>query len=191
MKIGVLVSGNGSNLQALIDACQRGTIPAEIVCVLSDKAGAYGLVRAREAGITAESLRPRDHADRLAFDMAVDARLRHYGVEAVCLAGYMRLLTPEFVNGWGDRMLNIHPSLLPAFKGLDAVGQALAAGVKVTGCTVHIVTAEMDSGPIIVQEAVPILDTDTHATLTARIHAAEHRCYPQALRRLVEDQTQN
>jgi phosphoribosylglycinamide formyltransferase-1 len=186
MKIGVLVSGTGSNLQALMDACRDGRIPAEIVCVLSDKAGAYALTRARDAGIAAESLRPRDHADRLAFDRAVDARLRAYGVEAVCLAGYMRLLSPEFVDGWDNRMLNIHPSLLPAFKGLDAVGQALAAGVKISGCTVHIVRPEMDSGPIVIQEAVPVLADDTHATLAARIHAAEHRCYPQALQWLAE-----
>jgi phosphoribosylglycinamide formyltransferase-1 len=186
MNIGVLVSGNGSNLQALIDACQTGFVPGKIVCVLSDKASAYALTRAREAGIAAESLRPRDYADRLAFDRAVDARLRDYGVEGVCLAGYMRLLSPEFVAGWGDRMLNIHPSLLPSFKGLDAVGQALAAGVKVSGCTVHIVRAEMDSGPIVVQEAVPVQEDDTPDTLAARIHAAEHRCYPLALKALVE-----
>lgn len=186
MNIGVLVSGNGSNLQALIDACQSGFVPGKIVCVLSDKASAYALTRAREAGIAAESLRPRDYADRLAFDRAVDARLRDYGVEGVCLAGYMRLLSPEFVAGWSDRMLNIHPSLLPSFKGLDAVGQALAAGVKVSGCTVHIVRAEMDSGPIVVQEAVPVQEDDTPDTLAARIHAAEHRCYPLALKALVE-----
>lgn len=186
MNIGVLVSGNGSNLQALIDACQSGFVPGKIVCVLSDKASAYAVTRAREAGIAAESLRPRDYADRLAFDRAVDTRLRDYGVEAVCLAGYMRLLSPEFVAGWSDRMLNIHPSLLPSFKGLDAVGQALAAGVKVSGCTVHIVRAEMDSGPIVVQEAVPVQEDDTPDTLAARIHAAEHRCYPLALKALVE-----
>jgi phosphoribosylglycinamide formyltransferase-1 len=186
MNIGVLVSGNGSNLQALIDACQSGFVPGKIVCVLSDKASAYALTRAREAGIAAESLRPRDYADRLAFDRAVDTRLRDYGVEGVCLAGYMRLLSPEFVAGWSDRMLNIHPSLLPSFKGLDAVGQALAAGVKVSGCTVHIVRAEMDSGPIVVQEAVPVQEDDTPDTLAARIHAAEHRCYPLALKALVE-----
>lgn len=191
MKVGVLVSGNGSNLQALMDACASGTVSAEIVCVLSDRADAFALTRARNAGIPAESLRPRAYPDRLAFDRAVDARLRAHGVEAVCLAGYMRLLTPEFVDGWQGRMLNIHPSLLPAFKGLDAVGQALAAGVKITGCTVHIVTAEMDSGPIVVQEAVPVLEDDTHATLAARIHAAEHRCYPLALGRLVRQLAQH
>lgn len=186
MNIGVLVSGNGSNLQALIDGTTRAGSAAKIVCVVSNKTDAYALTRARDAGISAIVVRPRDFPDRESYDREVLRQLLAHGVEAVCLAGYMRLLTPDFTAFWGDRILNIHPSLLPSFKGLDAIGQALAAGVAITGCTVHIVRPEMDSGPVAIQAAVPVHPGDTAATLAERVHAAEHRIYPLAMQWMAE-----
>jgi phosphoribosylglycinamide formyltransferase-1 len=181
LKVGVLISGRGSNLQALIDACQRPDFPAEIIHVIANRPGAEGLVRAERAGIATTIIDHRDHGDKASFDAALDQDLRDHGAQLVCLAGFMRILTPGFVDAWRDRLINIHPSLLPSFKGLDAQQAALDAGVRVTGCTVHFVRAEMDTGPIIAQAAVPVLPGDDADTLSARILAQEHIIYPQAL----------
>lgn len=169
-----------------MDAAQVADFQAEIVCVISNKPEAYGLTRAKNAGIPAVAISHTDYATREAFDRAVHAELLKHGVEMVCLAGFMRLLSPWFVQEWVGRMLNIHPSLLPAFKGAHAVRDALAAGVHETGCTVHYVTEELDAGPIILQKSVPILEGDTEETLHARIHAAEHVLYPEALKRAIK-----
>ena len=184
--VGVLISGNGSNLQALIDACAKPDFPARISVVISNKETAYGLNRAAEAGIPSHIINHKDYATREAFDRAVQEMLLRHNVEIVCLAGFMRLLSGWFVSQWKGVMLNIHPSLLPAFKGAHAVRDALAAGVKESGCSVHIVTEELDSGPIIIQGKVPVLHTDTEATLHARIHEQEHKIYPFALRLIAD-----
>lgn len=186
LKVGVLVSGRGSNLQALIDACADPAFPAEIVHVLSNVPGVYALERAEKAGIPTSVISHRDFDGREAFDAAVDARLREVGVEFVCLAGFMRLLTETFVGNWLDRMINIHPSILPSFKGLHTHERALEMGVKVHGCTVHFVRPATDEGPIIVQAAVPVLSDDTPDTLGARVLEQEHRAYPLALRLVAE-----
>lgn len=184
VKLGCLISGRGSNLQALIDACADPAFPAEIALVLSNKPGVMGLERADKAGIPTQVISHKDFDGRPAFDAALDQTLRAAGVEIVCLAGFMRLLTPEFVTGWGDKILNIHPSLLPAFKGLDTHQRAIDSGARFAGCTVHIVRPAMDEGPILVQAAVPILDGDTEDSLAARILTAEHKAYPEAVRLL-------
>ena len=186
LKTGVLISGRGSNLQALIEACRDPTFPAEIVTVITNKPDAAGLAFARDAGIPTITLDPGAFADRAAFDREIDRHLTAAGVELVCLAGYLRLLSDGFVDQWRDRLINIHPSLLPAFPGLNAHAQALTAGVKNSGCTVHFVRPEMDTGPIILQESVPVLAGDTAASLAARVLVAEHRIYPLALRLLAE-----
>ncbi|KAA0685561.1 phosphoribosylglycinamide formyltransferase [Azospirillum brasilense] len=187
LKVGVLISGRGSNLQALIDACAAPDFPAEVALVLSNKADAYGLERAASAGVPVAVVSHRDFpGDKRAFEEAMDARLRAAGVELVCLAGFMRLLSPWFVERWHDRMINIHPSLLPSFKGLDTHQRALDAGVRFHGCTVHYVRSEMDEGPIIAQAAVPVLPGDDADRLSARVLEAEHRLYPQALRLIAE-----
>ncbi|AWJ87304.1 phosphoribosylglycinamide formyltransferase (plasmid) [Azospirillum sp. TSH58] len=187
LKVGVLISGRGSNLQALIDACAAPDFPAGIALVLSNKADAYGLERAASAGVPVAVVSHRDFpGDKRAFEEAMDARLRDAGVELVCLAGFMRLLSPWFVERWHDRMINIHPSLLPSFKGLDTHQRALDAGVRFHGCTVHYVRPEMDEGPIIAQAAVPVLPGDDADRLSARVLQAEHRLYPQALRLIAE-----
>ncbi len=180
-RVGVLVSGRGSNMAALIAAAADPAFPAEIVCVASNRPGAGALERAREAGIATEVVDHRAFGDRESFEAALDARLTSHGVELICLAGFMRLLTPWFVNRWHDRMINIHPSILPAFKGLHTHERALETGVRLHGCSVHFVRAEMDDGPIIAQAAVPVLDGDDPDTLAARVLAAEHRIYPLAL----------
>ncbi len=182
LKTGVLISGSGTNLQALIDACTAPDFPAEIVLVISNRADAGGLERAKRAGIATKLIPHKEYPSREAFDMAIDTALRGADVEFVCLAGFMRLLTPGFVKKWHDRLINVHPSLLPAFKGIDAVEQALAAGVQQTGCTVHFVRPEMDAGPILLQVEVPVEAGDTSDSLHDRIRQAEHRAYPQALR---------
>lgn len=186
MKLGVLISGRGSNLQALIDACAAPAFPAEIALVVSNRPGAAGLDRAAAAGIATHTIDHTGFPDREGFDAALDASLREAGVELLCLAGFMRLLSAGFVEGWRDRIVNIHPSLLPAFKGTDAPAQAIAAGVRYSGCTVHFVVPEMDAGPIIVQAAVPVLPDDDEAALAARILEAEHECYPWAVRLIAE-----
>lgn len=187
LKAGILISGRGSNMQALIEACRAPRFPAEIALVLSNEAAAAGLARAREAGIATRVLDHRGFGkDRAAFERALTAALEEAGVEFVCLAGFMRLLTDTFVDRWRDRLINIHPSLLPAFRGLDTHRRALEAGVRLHGCTVHFVRAAMDDGPIIVQAAVPVLADDDEAKLAARVLAAEHRCYPLALKLAAE-----
>ncbi len=183
--IGVLISGRGSNLQALIDAGRRSELGGEIAVVFSNVETAPGLERARRAGIPVAF---RDHRGRAreAFDAEVVGILRAHGVGLVCLAGYMRLLSPAFVQAFPGRVLNVHPALLPAFPGLHAQRQALAHGVKVAGATVHVVTDELDAGPILAQEAVPVLEGDDEARLAARILEAEHRIYPRAVRAMLE-----
>lgn len=184
--IGVLLSGRGSNFLALHAAIERGEIPARIALVVGNIAGAPGLDRARELGLAAEAI-PHAGQPRAAHEENVVAALRRAGVEWVCLAGYMRLLSPAFLAAFPRRIVNIHPSLLPAFPGVDAQAQALAHGVKVSGCTVHLVDEGLDSGPIVVQRTVPVLDGDTPQTLAARILEQEHIAYPEALRRLLAE----
>jgi phosphoribosylglycinamide formyltransferase 1 len=183
LKLGVLISGRGSNLQALIDAAATPDYPAEIAVVLSNNPAAAGLERAARAGIRHAAL-PLE--SRAAFAAAADAALRQAGAELVALAGFMRLLDGGFVAAWRDRLVNIHPSLLPAFPGLHAQRQALGAGVKLAGCTVHFVREAVDTGPIIAQAAVPVLPDDDEERLAARILAAEHRLYPLAVRLFAE-----
>lgn len=184
--LGVLASGRGSNLQAIVDAIDAGRCPARVAVVVSDRKDAPALERARRAGIRAVHLDPRAHAERTAFDAAIAAVLDEAGVELVCLAGYMRVLSAEIVRRYRRRILNVHPALLPAFPGLHAQRQALGHGVKVAGATVHFVDEAVDTGPIVLQAAVPVLDDDTEATLTARILAEEHRLYPEAIRLYAE-----
>jgi phosphoribosylglycinamide formyltransferase-1 len=181
MRLGVLASGSGSNLQAILDGCAEGRIPAQVAVVLCNIAGTKALQRADAAGIPAVVLEHRQFASREEYDHQVVATLRRYGVELVCLAGFMRLIGPVLLNAFHNKILNIHPSLLPAFPGLHAVRQALAAGVRVSGCTVHVVDEGTDTGPILIQAAVPVIDSDTEETLAARILVQEHRCYPRAI----------
>ena len=180
-RIAVLISGRGSNLQALIDAIADGRLAAEIAVVISNKAGAYGLERAGAAGIPTLTVGHRDYATRDAFEAVLVRELRARDVSLVCLAGFMRLLGRTFLDAFPGAILNIHPSLLPSFPGVDAQRQAWEHGAKVAGATVHFVTGELDGGPIIVQSAVPILDDDTAETLAARILDEEHRIYPEAV----------
>jgi phosphoribosylglycinamide formyltransferase-1 len=182
----ILISGRGSNMVALIEAAAEAGFPAEIVGVISDQPAAPGLALAAQRGIPVQAIARRDFADKAAHDAAIDSALGALGAEIVALAGYMRLLTPAFVGKWQGRMINIHPALLPAFRGLDTHRRALEAGVKLHGCTVHFVTAEVDSGPIIAQAAVPVLAGDTEQELAARVLKQEHQLYPLALR-LVAD----
>jgi phosphoribosylglycinamide formyltransferase-1 len=186
-RVAVLISGRGSNMTALIEAAKAKDYPAEIALVISNRPEATGLARARAAGVTTAIV---DHTlfgkDRTAFERALDAELQAHRIDLVCLAGFMRLLTPWLVGRWSGRMLNIHPALLPQFKGLDTHRRALAAGARRHGATVHFVVAETDSGPILAQESVPVLEGDTEETLAARVLEVEHRIYPQALRALAE-----
>jgi phosphoribosylglycinamide formyltransferase 1 len=186
VKAAVLISGRGSNLQALLDAAADASYPAQIVRVIANRADAAGLARAERADVPTKIIPHRDFTDRAAFDAALDQELRAAGAQLVCLAGFMRLLTDGFVERWRDRLVNIHPSLLPAFKGLHVHEQVLRAGVRVTGCTVHFARPAMDEGPIIVQAAVPVLPGDDPERLEARVLAAEHRAYPLALRLIAE-----
>ncbi len=189
-RVGVLISGRGSNMAALLHAAADADYPAQVVLVLANRADAGGLAVAREAGIATAVVEHRPfRGDRGAHEAAIVERLEAAGVEIVCLAGYMRLFTPYFVGRYAGRMLNIHPSLLPAFPGVDTHARALAAGVKLHGCTVHLVTEGMDEGPAVAQAAVPVLDGDTEATLAARVLAQEHVLYPLALRRFAGGQT--
>jgi phosphoribosylglycinamide formyltransferase-1 len=185
-RLGVLISGRGSNLQAIIDAISQGRLDAQIGLVISNQASAVGLTRAARAGIEALALRPREYADRDAYDRAVAAALEARGVDVICLAGFMRLVGPALLAAFPERILNIHPSLLPAFPGLDAQRQALDYGVRVSGATVHLVTSELDGGPIVLQAAVPVLDDDTVETLSGRILVEEHRIYPEAIRLVLD-----
>jgi phosphoribosylglycinamide formyltransferase 1 len=181
-RIGVLISGRGSNLGALIEACKAPDYPARIVLVVSNVPSVQGLLRAEAALIPALTINHKDFASREDFDAALDKVLNEAGVELLCNAGFMRLHTEGFVDRWRDRHLNIHPSLLPAFKGLHTHARVLDEGMKITGCTVHFVRPEMDTGPIVAQAAVPVLPGDTPETLGARVLEAEHRLYPHALR---------
>jgi phosphoribosylglycinamide formyltransferase-1 len=181
-RVAVLISGRGSNMVSLIEAARGPDFPAEIRLVLSNRPGAGGLARAAEAGIEALAIDHKAHPDRESFDAAVDAALRERGIDLVCLAGFMRVLTPGFVEAWAGRMINIHPSLLPLFRGTHTHERALDAGVLVHGCTVHFVVPELDAGPIVAQAAVPVVPGDTPETLAARVLAQEHVLYPQALR---------
>jgi phosphoribosylglycinamide formyltransferase-1 len=181
-RVAILISGRGSNMAALIEAAKAPSYPAEIALVLSNRAEAAGLAHAQTQGIAAAVVDHRPYGiDRGAFEQVLQTKLDEHGVQLVCLAGFMRLFTAEFVLRWHARMLNIHPSLLPSFPGLDPHGQALRAGVKISGATVHFVVAETDAGPIIAQAAVPVLGDDDAAALAARVLAAEHRLYPLAL----------
>ena len=186
MRIAVLISGRGTNLQALIDACGKHSYSGEIAIVVSNVPDAAGLERARAAGLETCTVDHRIHADRRKFEDALDEVLVHSGAELVCLAGFMRLLTAEFVDRWYDRLINIHPSLLPSYKGLDTHRRVLEDGLRLTGCTVHFVRSDMDAGPIIVQAAVPVHDNDDEDTLAARVLVAEHHCYPLAVRLIAE-----
>ena len=186
-RVAILISGRGSNMTALIGAAKAADYPAEIALVVSNVPDAAGLTRARDAGIATEVI---DHKpfgkDRDAFDRKLDATLQAHRIEIVCLAGFMRVLTPWFVERWSGRLINIHPSLLPAFKGLHTHERALAAGASQHGATVHFVVPDLDSGPIIEQASVPVLAGDTPETLAARVLEVEHRIYPLALKRLAE-----
>ena len=185
-RLGILISGRGSNLQSIIDAVAAGTLHAIIAIVISNRAEAAGLIRAREVGIEAVHMSPRDYRDRTAYDRALAELLETRGVDLVCLAGFMRLVGEPLIARFPNRILNVHPSLLPAFPGLEAQRQALEHGVRVSGATVHLVTAELDGGPIVLQSAVPVMDGDTVDALSARILVEEHRIYPEAIRLVLE-----
>lgn len=189
-RVAILISGRGSNMAALIEAAKAQDYPAEIALVVSNRPDAAGLDYARSFGIATAVI---DHSqfggDRESFEQTLDRKLVEQRIDLVCLAGFMRLLTPWFVNRWSGRMLNIHPSLLPQFKGLDTHRRALAAGVKRHGATVHFVVAEMDAGPIVLQDSVAVQDDDTEETLAARVLELEHQIYPRALRAVAKGQT--
>ncbi|MBK9584561.1 MAG: phosphoribosylglycinamide formyltransferase [Alphaproteobacteria bacterium] len=187
LKIAVLISGRGSNLNALIHACRDPTFPANICLVLSSRSGAEGLEYARDAQIPAVVVDHKAYADRRTFEEAMQREIVKSGADLVVLAGFMRVLTADFVQLWPGRMINIHPSLLPDYKGLNTHARALADGKKEAGCTVHYVVPEMDSGPIIVQKRVPLLSGDTPETLAARVLEQEHLAYPEAVRIVCED----
>jgi phosphoribosylglycinamide formyltransferase-1 len=188
LRVAVLISGRGSNMKALIDAAASPEFPAEIVLVISNIGDAAGLAVARSADIPTRAIEHpsfgKGEAGRRAFEAALGSALKEAKAELICLAGFMRLLSPAFVNAWENRLINIHPSLLPSFKGLDVHRAMLDAGVKIAGCTVHFVSAEMDAGPIIGQAAVPVLADDTPESLAQRILAEEHRLYPECVRRI-------
>jgi phosphoribosylglycinamide formyltransferase-1 len=186
LKTAILISGSGTNLQALIDACAEPDFPAQIVLVLSNKADAYGLKRAEKAGLKTMLINHKDYKNREDFDVAMDKAIVSSGAEFVCMAGFMRILSSWFTKKWQGKLINIHPSLLPSFKGMHAQQQALEAGVKIAGCTVHFVTEEMDAGPIIAQAAVEVEDSDTVESLTAKILVKEHEIYPKSLKLVAE-----
>jgi phosphoribosylglycinamide formyltransferase 1 len=182
LRVGVLASGRGSNLQALLDASLRPDFPAAVAVVVSDRETALALARAAEAGVPAVFVNPKNHPDRAAYDAALLERLTEHRVDLTCLAGFMRILGPAFVRSLAGRLMNVHPSLLPAFPGLAAPRQALDHGVRITGATVHFVDEGVDTGPIIMQASVPVHDDDGETSLAARILAEEHRLYPEAVR---------
>jgi phosphoribosylglycinamide formyltransferase-1 len=186
LKVGILISGRGSNMAALIEAARATDYPAEIAVVVSNVAAAPGLETARKAGIAAAAIPHKGFADRESFDRAVSAELEKHGVGLVAMAGFMRIQSPWFPTHWKDRIINIHPSLLPSFKGLHVQQQAIDAGARISGCTVHFVTPDLDAGPIIAQAAVPVLAGDTADSLAARILRQEHRLYPLVVRWFAE-----
>jgi phosphoribosylglycinamide formyltransferase-1 len=190
-RIGILISGRGSNMMSLIEAARADDFPAEIACVISNRGEALGLKKAQAAGVPAIAV---DHAafdTREAFEAALDAELKTFRADLIACAGFMRVLSSAFVERWHDRMVNIHPSLLPAFKGLNTHERALQAGVRITGCTVHVVRASVDDGPIIAQAAVPVLAGDTPELLAARVLEAEHKLYPHALRLFLKGESRD
>ena len=190
LRIAVLVSGSGTNLQSILDAAKRGDVPVEIALVSSNREGVPALARAERAGVPSLTIAHRDYPDREAFDQKLVDALRAAQVSLVVLAGFMRLLSPAFIEAFPSRIINIHPGLLPAFPGTHAVRQALTHGVKIAGCTVHFVDAQTDSGPIIAQAAVPVLDDDDERSLSARILREEHRILVDALNAFVEGRLQ-
>lgn len=190
IRIGVLISGSGSNLQALMDACDEGRVDGKVVLVMSDRQEALGLKRAERAGVEALFLDPTLYESRKAYSQALAAQLQSRGVDLVCMAGFMRLVKPAFLEAFPNRVMNIHPSLLPAFKGLDVQKQALEYGVKFAGCTVHFVTPGMDEGPIILQACVPVLEGDTVESLRDRILVEEHQIYPRAVQLFAHNRLQ-
>src|SRR3972149_2332814 len=186
LKIGVLASGRGSNLQAIIDASEKGEIEAEVTVVVSDKSDAYALVRAKKHAIPNLHIDPKSFKDKTAYEQAVAEKLRGYHVGLVLLAGYMRLVTKVLIDAFDGNVMNIHPALLPSFRGLHAQRQAIEYGVRFSGCTVHYVTEDVDGGPVITQAVVPVYETDTEETLSERILEKEHRIYPEAIRLFAE-----
>jgi len=186
LRLGVLISGSGSNLQAILDAIAAGTLQAEVAVAISNKSDAYGLERARKAGIPALALNPKNYDGAAAFDNAMLFELHRHKVNWIVMAGYMRLLTSYVLDAYPHKVLNIHPSLLPSFAGAHAIRDALASGVRLTGVTVHIANEIFDEGPIIAQEAVPVLQDDTFDSLAQRIHAVEHKLYPKVLQLIAE-----
>ena len=187
IRLVVLISGHGSNLQAIIDNIANHNLPAQIVAVISNKADAYGLERAKKAGIEQRVLSHLDYADRKLYDQALKELIDEYQPDLIILAGFMRILSNEFVEHYLNKMMNIHPSLLPKHKGLHTHQRAIDAGDKEHGCSVHFVTPELDDGPVILQATVPIKDDDTSETLAARVHEQEHRIYPEAIRLFAEN----
>ncbi len=185
LRIGVMASGNGSNFEALAQAIDAGTLAAEIRLLVVNNPGCGAQQRAQRLGVPCTVLDHRVLMERERLDQALVDCFRSAAVEAIVMAGWMRIVTPVLINGFADRLVNIHPSLLPSFKGLDGIGQALAAGVKITGCSVHLVTAELDGGPILAQAAVPVEESDTHASLSERVHQAEHRLLPEAINAMI------
>jgi phosphoribosylglycinamide formyltransferase-1 len=189
-RLGVLISGSGTNLQAIIDRSERGDLNAEVVCVISNKAEAFGLERARNHGITAIHLDHRSFSGRSEYDAALVSTLHELNVDLVILAGFMRIVTPVLLDAFPNRVMNIHPALLPSFPGLDAQKQALEYGAKLSGCTVHFVDAGTDTGPIILQAVVPIVENDSVESLSERIHHEEHKLYPAAIQLFAEGRLQ-
>jgi len=189
MKTAILISGRGSNMQALVNAASAPRFPARVSLVISNNSDALGLKWAGEEGINTKLIDHRDYSNRSAFENELDQSLVDAGVELICLAGFMRLLTLEFVSRWHNRIINVHPSLLPAYKGLNTHQRVINDGVRFTGCTVHFVRPEMDKGPIIAQAIVPVLPNDNAETLASRVLMAEHRCYPFALRLVASGKT--
>jgi phosphoribosylglycinamide formyltransferase-1 len=190
LRVVVLISGNGSNLQAIIDKIAADNIPAEVVAVISNKADAYGLTRARNAGIDVEVIEHTDHDDRLSFDESLKEKIDYYQADLVVLAGFMRILTDDFVNHYAGRMINIHPSLLPRYQGLNTHQRVLDAKDTVHGASVHFVTPELDGGPVILQASVPIKENDTAESLAQRVHQVEHEIYPQVVKWFAEHRLQ-
>lgn len=186
IKVAILISGRGSNMQALVNACENPDFPAEVVLVLSNKKDAAGLEFAASKNIKTAAINHKDFSSREEFDKKMDEEIQKSGAQIVCLAGFMRLLSGWFTKKWHDQLINIHPSLLPEFKGHDAVGDAIKAGAKISGCTTHLVREEMDEGPVIMQASVEVLPGDTKETLAARILKEEHRIYPESLRKICE-----
>ena len=187
LRLVILLSGNGSNLQAIIDSIANQHLPAQIVAVISNKADAYGLQRASQAGIPTEVLAHTDFTERKLYDQALMQRIDHYQPDLVVLAGFMRILSDEFVEHYTGRMMNIHPSLLPEYKGLNTHQRVLDAGEKEHGCSVHFVTPALDDGPVILQARVEVKENDTPESLAERVHAEEHRIYPEAIRLFAEN----